>query len=259
VPPTRERPPPPRARARSQNRLREPKHPKTRRWRRRRRALLFTRENVGAVRAKERFEPRTPGGEVRRWVRRPLRMLEGGGRGRREGVAPLRGRGEISRVARRTEGGSGREFARGAEKSRTCGLYPRMIPRLSRAEFNVLSGSAPENRGRQAGEQPPDLSATRTHIHTHTYTRARVQRTRTRRTRAHTFPRDRTRPLAPPLRTPRGYTGCPVPTRRLLFHSPKGHGRDFSGRQVRQKSCSVSRLARIKSWTRSATKEALAS
>jgi len=240
-------------------------------------ALLFTCENVGAVRAKERFgpSPRTPGGEVRRWVRRPLRMLanEGaaGGGGR---VWPL------SRVPRRRErrniagrathggregggdegkawweggsgnGGSGREFARGAEKSRTCGLYPRMIPRLSRAEFNVLSGSAPESRGRQAGRRAATRplrhtythTYTHTHIHTeahiHTYVRAVHGRTRFREI-AHG------RPLAPPLRTPRGYTGCPAPTRRLLSHSAEGTRKGFVEKQEGHAGWFVSRPGRL--------------
>lgn len=52
-------------------------------------------------------------------------------------------------------------------------MYPRMIPRLSRAGFNVLAGSAPESRGRQPSSHQTSLY-THTH-HVRTYTHARTQ------------------------------------------------------------------------------------
>lgn len=43
----------------------------------------------------------------------------------------------------------------GGGEGREGWLYPRMIPRLSRAGFNVLAGSAPESRGRQPSSHQP--------------------------------------------------------------------------------------------------------
>jgi len=213
--------------------------------------------------------PRRRGSQVGTAVPKNARERRGG-RGRRAGVAPLsrtpssraakyRGSRDARREGGREEGGdegkawweggsgnggSGREFARGAEKSRTCGLYPRMIPRLSRAEFNVLSGSAPESRGRQAGRR----AATRPlrHTYTHTYTHIHIQRhTYTHVHAVHGRTRFREiahgRPLAPPLRTPRGYTGCPAPTRRLLSHSAEGTRKGFVEKQEGHAGCFVSR------------------
>lgn len=52
-----------------------------------------------------------------------------------------------------------------------------MIPRLSRAEFNVLAGSAPESRGRQPSSHQTSLhtrthSSTEAYIGVHRYTQA---------------------------------------------------------------------------------------
>lgn len=73
-----------------------------------------------------------------------------------------------------------------------------MIPRLSRAEFNVLSGSAPESRGRQASSHqtsPP-----------HVYTRTRVHG------RAHVSARSHTAARSVVAYAARKYTRCPVAT-----------------------------------------------
>lgn len=63
----------------------------------------------------------------------------------------------------------------GGGEGREGWLYPRMIPRLSRAGFNVLAGSAPESRGRQPSshQTSPHTRArvyTRVHANTHVYT-----------------------------------------------------------------------------------------
>lgn len=70
----------------------------------------------------------------------------------------------------------------GGGEGREGWLYPRMIPRLSRAGFNVLAGSAPESRGRQPSSHQTSpytrvyIRAARTcvhacvHVHMDTYT-----------------------------------------------------------------------------------------
>lgn len=127
--------------------------------------MLFTCENVraGACEGAVWYQARTRGEELvgRRWVRRTrVRM-----RPLPPSRTPLRTANEISRDEVRDQGR--REFARyEAGRGVVRGLYPRMIPRLSRAGFNVLSGSAPESRGRQASSHqtsPP-------HVHTYTCT-----------------------------------------------------------------------------------------
>lgn len=69
-------------------------------------------------------------------------------------------------------------------------MYPRMIPRLSRAGFNVLAGSAPESRGRQPSSHQTSLYTYtriytgRVYVYTRVYTRANTLNTYTLNTRA---------------------------------------------------------------------------
>lgn len=70
-----------------------------------------------------------------------------------------------------------KEVAEKEEVEEEAWLYPRMIPRLSRAGFNVLAGSAPESRGRQAGRQPSSHQTslqTRTPVYVHVHARKRA-------------------------------------------------------------------------------------
>lgn len=98
----------------------------------------------------------------------------------------LRTANEISRDEVRDQGGL--EFARyGRERSRAR-LVLADDPQVESRWVQCPVGQR-TREPRQAGEQLPDLSTTRTHVHVYTA--------------AHTFPRDRTRPRAPPLRTPR--------------------------------------------------------
>lgn len=158
-------------------------------------AKMFAR-----VRVKEQFGIKPELEERSPWVAGgydgPRRMFAGAGTGGTPSlllVPPLRTANEISRDEVRDQGGRAgvREVrgGRGAER----GLYPRMIPRLSRAGFNVLSGSAPESRGRQASRP----------LH-HTYTRTRVHG------RAHVSARSHTAARSAVAYAARKYTGCPV-------------------------------------------------
>lgn len=97
----------------------------------------------------------------------------------REGRHGSEGGGGGGGVVRSSLCGGGDE---GGGEGREGWLYPRMIPRLSRAGFNVLAGSAPESRGRQPSSHQTSpytrvyIRAARTcvhacvHVHMDTYT-----------------------------------------------------------------------------------------
>lgn len=144
------------------------------------------------VRVKEQFSIKPELEERSPWVAGeydgPRRMFAGAGRVGPlfPSRAPLRTANEILRDEVRDQ--AGLEFAKyGLERSRAR-LVPADDPQVESRWVQCPVGQR-TREPRQAGEQPPDLSTTRTHVHVYTI--------------AHTFPRDRTRPRAPPLRTPR--------------------------------------------------------
>lgn len=144
------------------------------------------------VRAKEQFGIKPELEERSPWVAGgydgPRRMFAGAGRAGPPSPSRtlLRTANEISRDEVRDQGGL--EFARyGRERSRAR-LVLADDPQVESRWVQCPVGQR-TREPRQAGEQLPDLSTTRTHVHVYTA--------------AHTFPRDRTRPRAPPLRTPR--------------------------------------------------------
>lgn len=136
--------------------------------------------------------------------------------------------GPLSRVPRRENEISRDETRREPREERAAGeeaqarLVPADDPQVESRWVQRPVGQRtrePRQAGRQAGRRAATRplhytytcamnTRTRAHAYWRTYVATRIHTD----AQAHTFPRDRTRPRAPPLRTPRGYTGCPVAT-----------------------------------------------
>lgn len=147
-------------------------------------AKMFAR-----VRAKEQFGIKPELEERSPWVAGgydgPRRMFAGAGRMGPSLLVPRWERRTKYRGMRwGTRTGCG---VRERERSRAR-LVPADDPQVESRWVQCPVGQRTREL-RQAGEQPPDLSTTRIHVHVYTA--------------AHTFPRDRTRPRALPLRMPR--------------------------------------------------------